>query len=268
MCGGCVCGGCGVRPGVDWAAPFLGSLPARSAAARVVVAAAARPVDVRAAAGGWTVRRPTGASSVAGTLTALVGDLRPRADAEVGLPAALRTPLPGPDRRRPVVLVHGAAPGPVGVDAGAAGWAEQLMGGTSACVVAVPGDPRPVLHALLGDPLRRHVRVEGLDSATLPGWGPPAGPLPGIPAVVDPDQVPALVALLAVRLAGRPDGERTRTRVAAGRTAVVLDALGPTALAACTTSRAPEGASAQAACVQDGAGPRPSRQRAASSEGL
>jgi hypothetical protein len=38
------------------------------------------------------------------------------------------------------------------------------------------------------------------------------------------------VALLALRLAGRPAGERTRTRVGVGRTAVVLDALGPTVL--------------------------------------
>jgi hypothetical protein len=223
-----VCGGCGARSGADWAAPFLGSASARSAAARVVVAAAGRPVDVRAAAGGWTVRRPTGAAAVVGTLTALVGAVGPRADAEVGLPAVPGAAVPGPDRRRPVVLVHGAARGQE-VDAGTAGWAERLMTGRS-CVVAAPGAPEPVLSALLADPLRRHVRVTGVHSAALPGWCSPAGRLPGIPATVVPAQVPSLVALLAVRLAGRPAGERTRTRVGVGRTAVVLDALGPTVL--------------------------------------
>jgi hypothetical protein len=223
-----VCGGCGARSEVDWAAPFLGSVSARSAAARVVVAAAGRPVDVRAAAGGWTVRRPTGASAVVGTLTALVGAVGPRADAEVGLPVVPGACLPGPDRRRPVVLVHGAARGQQ-VDAGTTGWAERLMTGRS-CVVAAPGDPEPVLSALLADPLRRHVRVTGVQSATLPGWCSLVGPLPGVPATVVPAQVPSLVALLAVRLAGRPAGERTRTRVDVGGPAVVLDALGPAVL--------------------------------------
>jgi hypothetical protein len=87
-----------------------------------------------------------------------------------------------------------------------------------------------VLSALLADPLRRHVRVTGLTSATLPGWCSPAGPLPDVPAEALPEQVPSLVALLAVRLVGRPAGGRTRTRVGVGRTAVVLDALGPTVL--------------------------------------
>ena len=223
-----MCGGCGARSEVDWAAPFLGSVSARSAAARVIVAAAGRPVDVRAAAGGWTVRRPTGASAVVGTLTALVGAVGPRADAEVGLPVVPGACLPGPDRRRPVVLVHGAARGQQ-VDAGTTGWAEQLMTGRS-CVVAAPGDPEPVLSALLADPLRRHVRVTGVQSATLPGWCSLVGPLPGVPATVVPAQVPSLVALLAVRLAGRPAGERTRTRVDVGGPAVVLDALGPAVL--------------------------------------
>ena len=223
-----MCGGCGARSEVDWAAPFLGSVSARSAAARVVVAAAGRPVDVRAAAGGWTVRRPTGASAVVGTLTALVGTVGPRADAEVGLPVVPGACLPGPDRRRPVVLVHGAARGQQ-VDAGTTGWAERLMTGRS-CVVAAPGDPEPVLSALLADPLRRHVRVTGVQSATLPGWCSLVGPLPGVPATVVPAQVPSLVALLAVRLAGRPAGERTRTRVDVGGPAVVLDALGPAVL--------------------------------------
>ncbi len=228
-----MCGGCGARSGVDWAAPFLGSGAARAAAARVVVAAAGAPVDVRAAAGGWTVRRPTGASSVVGTLTALVAGVGPRAGAGVDLPDVPGARPPGPDRRRPVVLVHGPAAGS-GVDAGAAGWADRLMAG-GAGVVAAPDDPRPVLSALLADPLRRHVRVTGLRSATLPGWGGVTGPLPGVPAAVLPAQVPALVALLAVRLSGRPHGERTRTRVAVGGAALVgaalvLDALGPTVL--------------------------------------
>ncbi len=223
-----MCGGCGARSGADWAAPFLGSTSARSAAARVVVAAAGRPVAVRAAVGGWTVRRPTGASAVVGTLTALVGAVGPRADAEVGLPAVPGASLPRPDRRRPVRLVHGAARGDV-VDAGAAGWIERLMADGSG-VVAAPGDPEPVLSALLADPLRRHVRVTGLASATLPGWCSPTGPVPDVPAEALPEQVPSLVALLAVRLAGRPAGERTRTRVGVGRTAVVVDALGPTVL--------------------------------------
>jgi hypothetical protein len=223
-----VCGGCGARSGLDWAAPYLGSTSARSAAASVVVAAAVRPVDVRAAAGGWTVRRPTGATAVVGTLTALVAAVGPRADAGVGLPAVPGACLPGPDRRRPVRLVHGAAGGEA-VDAATAGWVERLVTGGSD-VVAAPDAPGPVLSALLADPLRRHVRVTGLRSPTLPGWCSPAGPLPGVPAAVLPGQVPALVALLTLRLAGRPTGERTRTRVGVGRTAVVLDALGPTVL--------------------------------------
>lgn len=267
-----MCGSCGVRPEVDWAAPFLGSAAGRAAAARVVLAAAPRPLDVRAAAGGWTVRRPTGAVLVVATLTALTGVLGPRADAEVDLPAVPASHPPGPDRRRSVVLVHGAAPGPA-VDAGTAGWAERLMTGTSAArVVAGPGDPRSVLHDLLTDPLRRHVRVTGLESATLPGWGSPARRLPGVPAEVLPTQVASLAALLALRLSGRPVGERTRTRVVTGRTAVVLDALGPAVLGAGVVEGAPElpGTSAQAAVrsAQEGAGPRPSRQRAASSDGL
>ncbi|MGY1697184.1 hypothetical protein ACI780_19975 [Geodermatophilus sp. SYSU D00814] len=226
-----MCGACGTRSGVDWAAPFLGAAPARSAAARVVRSATGRPADVRPVAGGWLVRRPTGASAVAHTLTALVGSLGPPADADVELPVAPGTHLPAPDRRRPVVLVHGPAPG--AVDAGAPDWGERLMTGPSG-MVATPGDPRPVLAALLGDPLRRHVRVEGLDAATLPGWGPVTGRLPAVPAAVLPGQVPSLVALLALRLSGRPPGERTRTRVDAGRATVVLDALGPTVLGAWT----------------------------------
>ncbi|SNS65382.1 hypothetical protein SAMN04488107_3330 [Geodermatophilus saharensis] len=226
-----MCGGCGARSGVDWAAPFLGSAGGREAAARVVRAAAGRPVDVRPVAGGWLVRRPTGASLVAGTLTALVGSLGPPADADVELPPAPGRHLPAPDRRRPVVLVHGPTSG--AVDAGVPGWAERLVSGRSG-VVAAHGDPRPVLAALLADPLRRHVRVDWLDAAALPGWGPVAGRLPGVPVTVPPDRVPALAALLALRLPGRPPGERTRTRVGAGRATVVLDALGPTVLGAWT----------------------------------
>ncbi len=115
------------------------------------------------------------------------------------------------------------------LDARDAGRAEALLAG-GARDVATPDDPRPVLSALLADPLRRHVRVTGLRSATLPGWGGVTGPLPGVPAAVLPARVPALVALLAVRLSGRPPGERTRTRVAVGGVALVLDALGPTVL--------------------------------------
>ena len=262
-----MCGACGARSDVDWAAPLLGSLPARSAAARVVLAAAGRPVDVRAAAGGWTVRRPTGTCRVVGTLTALVDAVGPRADAEVGLPEVPGACLPGPDRRRPVVLVHGTLPGSDGVvDAGAPGWAERLLGDPAAALaVAAPGDPRPVLDALLADPLRRHVRVTGLRSATLPGWGGVPGPLPDVPAAVLPTRVPALAALLAVRLSGRRSGERTRTRVVVGGTAVVLDALGPAVLGVGTVDPSAQAASSAA---QAGAGPRPSRQRAASSDGL
>jgi hypothetical protein len=76
------------------------------------------------------------------------------------------------------------------------------------------------------------VRITGLDGPTLPGWGHLSGRLAGVPDTVRPDQVPSLVALLALRLSGRPAGERTQTRVGAGEAAVVLDALGTTALAA------------------------------------
>ncbi len=267
-----MCGGCGARTDVDWASALLGSAPARSAAARVVRAAAGRAVDVRAAAGGWTVRRPTGGGLVVGTLSALVGAVGPRPDAGVDLPEVPGACVPEPDRRRPVVVVHGTPPGPHVVDAGAAGWADRLLAGPPGpAVVAVPvvvaasGDPGAVLHALLGDPLRRHVRVTGLESPALPGWGAVTGPLPGVPDRVLPTQVPALAALLAVRLSGRPPGERTRTRVAVGGTAVVLDALGPVVLGA---GRVDPSAQAASSAAQAGAGPRPSRHRAASSDGL
>jgi hypothetical protein len=228
-----MCGGCGTRSDADWATPFLGSRPGRAAAAAVVAAAVERPVDVRAAPGGWTVRRPTGAQLVVGSLTALITALAPPADAVVPLPAAPGATLPGPDRRRPVVLVHGDAVGVAeAVDADAADWAERLMTGTSAAVVATGRHPQHVLHALLTDPLRLHVRITGLDGPTLPGWGHLSGRLAGVPDTVRPDQVPSLVALLALRLSGRPAGERTQTRVGAGEAAVVLDALGTTALAA------------------------------------
>ncbi len=261
-----MCGGCGARTDVDWASALLGSAPARSAAARVVCAAAGRAVDVRAAAGGWTVRRPTGGGLVVGTLTALVGAVGPRPDSGVDLPEVPGACVPEPDRRRPVVVVHGPPTGPHVVDAGAAGWVDRLLAGPPVpAVVAVPGDPGAVLHALLGDPLRRHVRVTGLESPALPGWGAVTGPLPGVPDRVLPTQVPALAALLAVRLSGRPPGERTRTRVAVSGTAVVLDALGPAVLG---TGREHPSAQAASSAAQAGAGPRPSRHRAASSDGL
>jgi hypothetical protein len=191
-----------VRRRLGRAVPGLRGRPA--AAARVVVAAAGGPVDVRAAAGGWTVRRPTGASSVVGALTALVAAVgpagrrrgrpagRPRVPARPGRTVAGRGP-----RARPAAG-SGSTPAP---PAGPSGSWPAVAG-----VVAAPDDPRrcsphswPIrCGGTSGSP--------GLRSATLPGWGGVTGPLPGVPAAVLPAQVPALVALLAVRLSGRPHG--------------------------------------------------------------
>jgi hypothetical protein len=241
-----VCGGCGTRCEGDWATPFLNSLPSRAAAAAVVAAAAPRTVAVRAAPSGWVVRRPTGAQVVVGTLSALVRALGPDAAADVALPAVPTVQLPEPDRRRPVVVVHGAAA--AAVDAESDGWAERLMtyrDGTIA--VAAPRRPQEVLAAMLDDPLRHHVRVVGLQSATLPGWRSPSLALPGLPATVDPGQAPAVVALVGVRACDRPPGERTSTQVDVGGRRLVVETWGRTVLSADVTREpAPEATNAGA----------------------
>ena len=226
-----MCGGCRPAGRADWATPFLASLQARAAAADVVTAAARRPSTVRAVPGGWVVRRPTGAHELVGTLSELVVAVGPEADAEVTLRAAATADLPPPDRRRPVVLVHGAAER--GVDAETDGWAERLMTASDPSdTVASTQRPESVLAALLADPLRRHVRVVGLQSPTLPGWRAPSGGLPGVPTAVAPGYAPAVVALVGVRVAGRAAAERTRTEVGVGARRLVVEARGHAVLSA------------------------------------
>ncbi|GAB3192741.1 hypothetical protein GCM10027261_06240 [Geodermatophilus arenarius] len=224
-----MCGACGPGPAEDWASPVLGSPAARSAAAAVVGAAAPRGVRVRAVPGGWTVARPTGGTTVAGTLTRLVEAAAADPGAEVDLPpaAGAHVPVGG---RRPVTLVHGdAVPG--AVDTRDVAWPHRVTGARAPVVLTARERPEEVLDLLLADPLRRSVRVAGLESATLAGWRGPAARLPGVPAAVPRDRVPALAALLALRLAGRGPHERTRTRVAVDGTPLTLDALGRRVLA-------------------------------------
>jgi len=226
-----VCGGCRAEGRTDWATPFLASLQARAAAAVVLTAAARRPSTVRAVPGGWVVRRPTGASELVGTLSDLVSAVGPAADAEVPLGAAATADLPPPDRRRPVVLVHGRAERCV--DAEADGWAERLMTASDPSgTVASSQRPELVLAALLADPLRRHVRVVGLQSPSLPGWRSPSGGLPGVPTAVVLGYVPAVVALIGVRLGGRAAAGRTRTEVGVGARRLVVEACGHAVLSA------------------------------------
>ncbi|MGY1782002.1 hypothetical protein [Geodermatophilus sp. SYSU D01036] len=224
-----MCGACGAGPAEDWASPVLGSSAARSAVAAVVGAAAPRGVRVRPVPGGWTVARPTGGATVAGTVTRLVEAVAADPGAEVDLPPAPGDHLPTCGRR-PVTLVHGdTVPG--AVDTADADWPHRVTGAGTAVVLTARERPEAVLDLLLADPLRRSVRVTRLVSATLPGWRGPTARLPGIPAAVPRDRVPALTALLALRLAGRGPHERTRTRVAVDGTRLTLDALGPRVLA-------------------------------------
>ncbi|MGY1732927.1 hypothetical protein ACI798_15515 [Geodermatophilus sp. SYSU D01045] len=225
-----MCGACGAGTAEDWASPVLGSSAARAAVAAVVGTAAPRGVRVRPVPGGWTVGRPTGGTTVAGTVTRLVEAAAADTGAEVGLPPATGDHVPPPDGRRPVTLVHGdAVPG--AVDSGDAAWPHRVTGAGAPVVLTARERPEEVLDLLLADPLRRSVRVAGLVSATLPGWSGPVSRLPGVPVAVPGDRVPALAALLALRLAGRRPHERTRTRVAVDGTRLTLDALGPRVLA-------------------------------------
>ncbi|PRY48453.1 hypothetical protein LY71_10990 [Geodermatophilus tzadiensis] len=217
-----MCGACGGSPAEDWASPVLGSRPARAAAAAVLAAAAARGTAVRAVPGGWTVRRPTGAAVVVGTLSGLLTAAAPDPDADAGLPPAPGAQPPPPDHRRPVTLVHGDGDG--AVDTRDAGWAERVPPCGPPLVLAAPAEPTAVLDRLLSDPLRRSLRIAGLVGQVFgPGT---AARLPGVPGAVAVDRVPALAALLALRLAGRSPHERTRTAVDVDGTPVVLEALG------------------------------------------
>ncbi|WP_448640366.1 hypothetical protein [Geodermatophilus sp. URMC 63] len=230
-----MCGACGTSSAADWASPVLGLRTARAAAAAVIAAAAARGRAIRAVPGGWTVRRPTGAGAVVGTLTDLVAATVPDPGASPLLPTVSGAHLPPPDRRRPVTLVHGEVAD--ALVAGGDAWPDLVAEAGPPLVLAVADAPGSVLDRLLADPLRRAVRVTDLVGCTLPGWGDVPVRLPDVPGAVAPDRVPALAALLAIRLSGRPSSERTRTLVDVAGTTLRLEALGGRVLAFCRDGR-------------------------------
>ncbi|MBM7805191.1 hypothetical protein JOD57_001028 [Geodermatophilus bullaregiensis] len=131
--------------------------------------------------------------------------------------------------------MHGTAAG--GLDTGGDAWAEHVARAGPPLVVAAPGAPGRVLDRLLADPLRRSVRVTDLVGGTLPGRGDAPVRLPGVPRAVPRDRVPALGALLALRLAGPPSSGRSRTLADVEGTTVLLEALGGRVLTSCADGR-------------------------------
>ncbi|GAA5172110.1 MULTISPECIES: hypothetical protein [Amycolatopsis] len=98
-----MCGACGEHGAVDWARPFLASVPARGAVAGAVKALARPGLRVQARPGGWLVSAPTGRTVACAGLTELADAVRPwvAPGSYCGRGSGAVT-VPEPDARRPV----------------------------------------------------------------------------------------------------------------------------------------------------------------------
>lgn len=100
----------------DWARPFVGSLPARTAVAAALLRRIRGPrPKIQAVPGGWLVSAPTGAQTSCTSLTALVAATRTWTGGTAGFDIAYRGSgrlvVPEPDLRRGLELrVSASAP--------------------------------------------------------------------------------------------------------------------------------------------------------------
>ncbi len=142
-----MCGGCGGGGGRDWASAVVAGASSRSVAAVAATAlcrAVGEPTRVTTSPSGWLVSSPTGAATVASTLTALWSAVpglpsrvaaagMPRLEELAGAPAAAGRPSEPPGvstRGRRVVLLVGEPGAPERT------WADAVVGG---------GDPGAVV---------------------------------------------------------------------------------------------------------------------------
>lgn len=198
-----MCGGCGGGGGRDWASAAVAGPAARAVAAVTATAlcrALGEPTRVAVSPSGWLVSSPTGATTVAATLTALwaaVPALAGRA-AAVGIPGldqltgpgsaaagpSERTGLGGAPGRRVAVLV-GEVCGPEGA------WADSVVDAVDG------GDPAAVVAGVDGADAGMRVLVR------CPSDAAAAGALAAL-AAPGPAQRSTVVAVVARGRAGHP----------------------------------------------------------------